>query len=372
MRVLNVMSRFNVGGTSQFLYHLTKEMDAQGIENLILIGDCSFSETEDVRILGLNVANVKGLGPDDSLLQSLMSIFRIRKIIKSYRPDIVNTHTSKAGFIGRIANTSLISRPKLIHTFHGHVFHGYFSSIIENLVKVIERFLMQFTDLVIVVGDRVLQDLKNFGIIRNKPTITVWPYVPEFTLGNKVELRKSMGISQDSTVIGWLGRKVPIKRLDRIVEISKRLPNCIFLIAGDGDAYLSNYSQPSFEYKNSNILEIGVSTPELIWTISDICLSVSDNEGIPISPIESSLAGVPVIATDVGSSNEVVVHGVTGFLCEPNTDSIFASLVLLVDDRDRRRIFGRSAHSFAKAKFDSTRCLETYLAGFNLVLSNPN
>lgn len=364
LRVLNIMSRFNVGGTSQFLFHLSQELESKGYENLLLVGDCAEMESEDNRLSEIRHSKLNGLGPNDSLLESLIAVFRIRRVIKEFNPDVINTHTSKAGFLGRLANLTLKTRPTLTHTFHGHVFHGYFHSFVERVVKYIERLLMHLTDYVFVVGDRVLRDLQQLKIVTNKNVTVVWPYVPEFSLGDRNELRKSLGIAEDDLVVGWLGRKVPIKRLDRIVELSRRLPSCIFLIAGDGNSYLPESSQFFTPDKDKNLIEIGVSAPESIWAISDICLSVSDNEGIPISPIECSLAGKPIVATNVGSSDEVVVNGITGFLCAPNVDSIFSSLVLLLENAKLRQEFGRNAYTFAKAKFDSERCLQTYIEGY--------
>jgi glycosyltransferase involved in cell wall biosynthesis len=358
------MSRFNVGGTSQFLFHLSHELQSKGYENLLLVGDCAEIESEDNRLSELRHSKLKGLGPNDSPLASITAIFRIRKVIKDFRPDVINTHTSKAGFLGRLANLTLKTRPTLTHTFHGHVFHGYFNSFIERVVKYIERLLMHLTDYVFVVGERVLHDLQQLKIVTDKPVTVVWPYVPEFSLGDRNELRKNLGITEGDLVVGWLGRKVPIKRLDRIVELSRRLPHCFFLIAGDGNNYLPESSKYLTSHKDKNLIEIGVSTPESIWAISDICLSVSDNEGIPISPIESSLAGKPVVATNVGSSDEVVINGITGFLCAPNVDSIYSSLVLLLENADLRQEFGMNAYTFAKAKFDSERCLQTYIDGY--------
>jgi glycosyltransferase involved in cell wall biosynthesis len=366
------MSRFNVGGTSQFLFHLSKEIESKNFPNLLVVGDCSKIETEDPRLASLPHIKLRGLGPDDSILQALVAIFKLRRIIKEFAPDVINTHTSKAGFIGRIANATFRKRFNLAHTFHGHVFHGYFNPLLEWILKRIERQLMPLTDFVYVVGDRVLRELQSLKIISNKPYKIVWPYVPEFALGNRSELRKQLGISENATVIGWLGRKVSIKRLDRIVELSKRLPNCIFLIAGDGSPLLRVEKIVDVPLVQSNIIELGVSSPGFVWTVSDMCLSVSDNEGIPISPIESSIAGKPVIATNVGSTEEVVVHGLTGYLCQPNIESIVFSLVLLIDNPKRLQEFGRNAEIFAKTKFDSQRVIQSYIEGYETSRNAPD
>jgi hypothetical protein len=131
MRVLNVMSRFNVGGTSQWLYQLSKGLDERKIDNLLIIGDCPKGEREDLRLRELNSTRISGLGPKKSLVSTFKAFLELREEIQLFNPDIVNTHTSKAGFLGRIATKSLKSKAKVVHTYHGHVLHGYFNPFIE-------------------------------------------------------------------------------------------------------------------------------------------------------------------------------------------------------------------------------------------------
>lgn len=368
MKVLNIMSRFNVGGTSQWLYQLSRGLDNQNISNLLLIGDCPDGEREDDGLANLKHRRITGLGPKTSALQTLKAIRQLRREIKNFDPDIINTHTSKAGVLGRIAAKSSGSKAKVVHTYHGHVLHGYFNPIFQSLIRFIEITLSLITDLFLVSGEQVLQDLRQAGIIRSKPVLTIWPAVPDLTPGDRKELRKSLGIPNDAVVFGWLGRKVPIKRIDRIVELARSRPSHYFVIAGDGEEVKipgSNYSAEGL----GNLVELGFTSPSSIWAISDICLLTSDNEAMPISPIEAALCGKPVIATDAGSTREVVIQGETGFVCQKDVKELLAYVDLLASDKALRAKLGDEARKFALAKFSTQSSIERQIVGYKQALS---
>lgn len=369
MKVLNVMSRFNVGGTSQWLYQLSKGLDERGISNLLLIGDCPTGEREDSRLFAINSKKIIGLGPKTSPLQTFKAFLLLRKAIKDFQPDIINTHTSKAGVLGRLAAKSISSRGKIVHTYHGHVLHGYFNPILENLIRYIEITLSLITDLFLVSGEQVLADLRSAGIIRNKPAQTIWPAVPDIKVGDRVTLRKSIGLKLDSTVFGWLGRKVPIKRVDRILDIAKARPNLYFLLAGDGQSVKELYPERFSNGKLKNVFELGFTSPSDLWAIADVCLLTSDNEAMPISPIEAALCSRPVIVTDAGSSREVVEHGQTGFISPKDSVALLEFVDTLSRDNAMREKMGVEAREFALRRFAPQSSIERQIAGYRDALS---
>lgn len=369
MRVLNIMSRFNVGGTSQWLFQLSQGLSESGIDNLLVIGDCPKSELEDSRLMGISHQRVKGLGPKVSIYKATKGFFELRKVIKEFKPDIVNTHTSKAGVIGRIATFSIKKRPVIVHTYHGHVLSGYFNPLIEGAVKRIEILLSFITDYFLVSGEQVLNDISKARIIRGEKALQIWPAVPDLKVGERKALRLNFDISDNKLVVGWLGRKVPIKRVDRILELAGRNPEITFLLAGDGTSIRSQFPNLFKDGALKNVIEAGFMTPSDIWAISDICLITSDNEAMPISPIEAALASRPIIATDAGATREVLIDGKTGILCTADITDLASALNKLSKDSSLRQEMGRAGRQFVLKKFAPKASVERQIEGYKLALA---
>ena len=128
MRVLHIIARFNVGGTATWITNLSEELVRMGHEVHLLAGEVESNEKEDERFSVLGGIRIKGLSRRVSMFSDLNSIFEIRKQIRAIKPDVINTHTAKAGVVGRIANLLLFSRKApIVHTVHGHLLTGYFS-----------------------------------------------------------------------------------------------------------------------------------------------------------------------------------------------------------------------------------------------------
>jgi glycosyltransferase involved in cell wall biosynthesis len=363
------MSRFNVGGTSQWLFQLSQGLSESGIDNLLVIGDCPKSELEDSRLMGISHQRVNGLGPKVSIYKATKGFFELRKVIKEFKPDIVNTHTSKAGVIGRIATFSIKKRPVIVHTYHGHVLSGYFNPLIEGAVKRIEILLSFITDYFLVSGEQVLNDISKARIIRGEKALQIWPAVPDLKVGERKALRLNFDISDNKLVVGWLGRKVPIKRVDRILELAGRNPEITFLLAGDGTSIRSQFPNLFKDGALKNVIEAGFMTPSDIWAISDICLITSDNEAMPISPIEAALASRPIIATDAGATREVLVDGKTGILCSRDIADLASALDKLSKDSSLRQEMGRAGRQFVLKKFAPKASVERQIEGYKLALA---
>ena len=368
MKVLNIMSRFNVGGTAQWLNQLSVGLDKNDIENELLVGNCSLDEIEDERLHSLTHKKILGLGPGTSIQNTIKAFFEIRKEINAYRPDIVNTHTSKAGVIGRIAAVSIRPRPKIVHTYHGHVFSGYFNPFIAAAIKLIERSLAHVTDYFFTLGERVFNDLRALKIVNQDNYFQVLPGVEDVLKIEKTQARKNLGIESDSVVVGWLGRKVPIKRLDRILDLAQKNQDLVFLIAGVGPSVKTTFKSRFANGSLSNVIEIDYATPSEIWSASDICLLTSDNEGIPTSAVEAALFSLPVVSTDAGSISDVVKNGVTGYICKSEIDSISKVLRELANSPKLRISMGEQARNLALEKFSPASFIKSHTFGYEKAL----
>jgi len=362
------MSRFNVGGTSKWLYHLCKGLDENGIENILVIGDCPDYEIEDTRIKELRSERIPGLNPSSSIPQSIRAFLLLRKLIRHFEPDLINTHASKGGFIGRLAAYSVLQKPKVIHTYHGHVLRGYFSWPKQNAIYAVEFALSFISDAFIVVGQKVLTELKELRIVRNKFASSVVPAVEDFAKGIQESLHNSPNIPRNTLVVGWLGRKVQIKRLDRILEIAKLRPEIHFVIAGVGNSVFTSYKDRFHKEELSNVTEIGFISPEVFWPLCDISIITSDNEGIPSAPIEAAIANVPTVTTNVGSAAEVVEDGVSGFVTRTDLNDLLEKIDLLAKNRTLREEMGRRARILAMNKFDPDNSVNSQIAIYRKIL----
>ena len=161
MKIVQIMTRVNSGGTARWLENLTVGLKADGHEVIILAGEVPSNEIEDKFFIESNGIRIPGLGRSVSPLDDLSAFFNIRKNLKKLKPEVINTHTSKAGVLGRVAALSLgRNRPRIIHTFHGHLLYGYFSKPTITIITIIERFLARYSDQLISSGEIVRDELK--------------------------------------------------------------------------------------------------------------------------------------------------------------------------------------------------------------------
>ena len=337
MRIAHVITRFNRGGTATWLKLLIEEQISHGHQVFLLAGHVQEGELEDDKFADLNGIRIRNLGRKVSLVSDLRSFLEIRKILKTLEVDLVNTHTSKAGTLGRLAAFT-IGKPAIVHTFHGHVLYGYFSKKAVWLITLTEEILALITDLILVSGEQVRKDLIDSGIADGHKMKLVRPGVLP---PNEFQVR----LTNIKLTIGWLGRLAEIKRPDRVVNLALKFPEIDFLIGGEGN--LENQLKSSAP---SNVKFLGWVKPKDFWPKCDIALLTSDNEAQPLSLVEAANYGIPAIAEDVGSVKEVVLNGETGFLTESDTDREF-SLRRLVENPELLVTMGKNAKRLAQVRF---------------------
>jgi glycosyltransferase involved in cell wall biosynthesis len=308
----------NQGGTAHWINTLVRGLRHEGINVFLAAGEVGINEREDSTFGELGGIRIAGLGRSISPVSDLKAFLNTRQTVKKLGPEILCTHTAKAGVVGRVAAITLgQKRPYLVHTVHGHLLYGYFSPWKTQLVILMERFLARRTDVIIAAGENVRDELLAKGIGQRDQYVVIRPGVEPLILIEKLAARKSLGIRQDAFVVGWLGRFERIKRPDRVIEIAQALPEVQFLMGGDGSLRerISMAAPP-------NVQVVGWTTPELIWGASDVALLTSENEAQPISLIEAGLAGLPSVAQNVGSVSEVVEDGSTGYLVRRSEEAI--------------------------------------------------
>ncbi len=254
-------------------------------------------------------------------LRDAVAFAHLVRTLRRFRPDVVHTHAAKAGTLGRLAALACGgARPRvMVHTFHGHSLSGYFSSPTAAMFLRIERFLARRTTRLVAVSEEVRADLVRLGVAPPEQieVIRLGFDLSRFQAGEaaraarRAELRAALGIPRDARVVTIIARLVPIKRVDRFLQMAERLagqdPGVWFLVAGDGEL-------------RGELQAIALSpelAPRVVWAgfqqdvpgvcfASDVVVLTSDNEGTPVSLIEAQAAGVPVVSTRVGGAATVV------------------------------------------------------------------
>lgn len=349
MQIMHVITRFNRGGTATWLRTLITVQKNQGNEVSLLAGLVQNDEAEDENFNNLGGIHIQNLGRKISPFDDIKAFFEIRNQIKTIKPDIINTHTSKAGLLGRLAAISLIKRPAIVHTYHGHLLYGYYGKSTTKLFSILEWALSFLTDVFIVSGENVKRDLEIAGVLRDKNVFQLAPGVlaPELKDRNQSE--------KNSVIVGWLGRLTKIKRPDRLLELAKQFPNVIFFIGGEGDL-------ESELRKNapSNVRFLGWVDSFDFWQRCDIALLTSENEAQPISLIEAALCSLPSIAENVGSVSNVITHQKTGLLVSNFEDRV-TSLNTLIGDPKLRLKMGNEARKDVGERFS----IDQFIASHN-------
>ncbi len=363
MKILQIIARVNRGGTARWLDELITGLRSKGHEVLLAAGHVQAGETEDQIFQELSGHRIENLGRSISILSDLKALIEVRRYIVEYKPDLINTHTAKAGLIGRLAVASILKdRPTIIHTYHGHLLYGYFPKWKSNILIFIEKFLANFTDVLIAAGDKVKSDLLDAGIGREDQYIVARPGVKILDIGTKEQVRIKAGLPSDEIIVGWLGRLAPIKRPDRVIELAKIFREITFLIGGDGEL-LSSLEKDL----PKNVKLLGWTNPKEIWSVSDIALLTSDNEAQPISLVEASLSGLPVIAENVGSVSEVVDSGVTGLLVTNQIERVDA-LKRLSSSSELRKKMGAAGKKYCEEKFGPQQFINSHLKAYETAI----
>jgi glycosyltransferase involved in cell wall biosynthesis len=363
MKVMQIITRVNRGGTAKWLEVLSQGLTVNGHISLLVAGNVHKNEIEDPLFQRLGGIRVSNLGRSISLQSDIRAFMELRRIIKEHKPDLINTHTSKAGVLGRIAAISILSgKPALVHTYHGHLLYGYFGKLKIKIIITIEKFLAQFSSTLIVSGERVRNELLDVGIGTKSKFVLIKPGIPALKFQNKIDSRKNFGVSPNAIVVGWLGRLTEIKHPERVLELANWNPGVVFLLGGDGELHkLMSKMAPS------NVRIVGWTTPETLWGASDIAILTSDNEAQPISLVEAAMAGLPTVAFDVGSIGSVVANGETGFLVE-NLREMSDRITVLAKNELLRSEMGVSAVEKMNEEFSEVNFVNGHIQTYKKAL----
>ena len=361
MRVLHVIARLNVGGTARYITQLAQELPKNGIETFVATGVVQGAEVEDPSVQEIEVIRIPTLARSMNVIRDHRARKHLLKIITEIKPDIIHTHTFKAGYITRMRRQSI----PVIHTFHGHLlddpeFVGFKSKVIIQL----ERFMAKKTTKLVSVGNRVAQELVHNGIGTSSQYVSIAPGVVTLIPTSRAQALINLGLKDNGQlIIGWIARVTGVKNPMRAIEVARLIPNAQFIIAGGGDLL-----EQVKEQAPANVIVTGWAKAEDVLGASDIILSTSENEGMPVALIEAQLAGKPVVATDVGAVSEVIANHESGLVTNKNSSSIAAAVNTLILDTQKRTQMGQVASTRAQQLFSVDRMIAAHVALYKSIV----
>jgi glycosyltransferase involved in cell wall biosynthesis len=367
VRLVRVIARLNIGGPALHVTVLTEQLDPARYDSLLVTGVESAQEGNYLALRGKPLPGVvvlPSLGREISGARDIVTLVKLVALMRRVRPHIVHTHTAKAGTLGRLA-ARIVRVPVIVHTYHGHVFSGYFSPSRTRVLVAIERWLSRHTDCLVTVSARVRDELLALGIgtcdrFRVVPLgLDLEPFLSCETL--RGELHEELSIPGDCPLVGIVARLVPIKAHEVFLEAARRLigewPAARFLIIGDGErrAELEALSERLGLAGRTHFLGWRRDL-DRVYADLDVVVLTSRNEGSPLSLIEAMAAARPVVATRVGGVPDVVVDGVTGHLVPADdAPAVAAAVGGLLRAPDLRRAMGGASRRRAYPAFSARR-----------------
>jgi glycosyltransferase involved in cell wall biosynthesis len=368
IKILRLIARLNVGGPAIHVVLLSAGLDRKHFQTLLVSGRENLGEgsmldyalARGVRPLIIpHIVGEFSLGP-----REIKALIQLTQLMRQERPDVVHTHTAKAGFLGRLA-ARLAGVPVIVHTFHGHVLHGYYGPMKNQLLRRMESLLARITDSLITVSDRVKQDLVAYNVAPAEH-IRVVPLGLELdAFLNAVAVagafRRGLGLHGGERLVGIVGRLFPIKNhrlfLEAAALVAQQEPSVRFIVVGDG------VLRPELERRSG---DLGIADRVIftgwrrdlpaIYADFDVLAVTSHNEGTPLSAIEAMAAGCPVVATRVGGLPDLIRDGETGCLVPPgDAQALAESLLRLLRDRETARRLGQTAQTVVRERFAAPR-----------------
>ena len=378
IRVVRIITRLNVGGPAIQAMTVSDRLRPRGFDTLLAHGRLDAGEG-DMRYLLRDSVPVRylpalrrPLGPAHDAL----ALAQLVDIMRDCRPAIVHTHMAKAGTLGRIAaaiynrTAGRGARARVVHTYHGHVLDGYFSSAATRLFVGIERQLARMTDRIVAISPKIRSELADEHRIGRPEQYRVVPLGFDLTRLAAIDdvartaARAALQIAPDAHVVTTVGRLTAIKQHTLFLEAARLVaasdPAAVFLVAGDGELRAS---------LEASARELGIAERtrflgwrrdlETIYGASDVFLLTSRNEGTPVALIESLAAGVPGVSTEVGGVRDVVDSDRVGLLVPSGDARALADRVAaLCADRALRRRMGEAGRHAVLMRYGLDRLVD--------------
>lgn len=386
IKVFRLITRLNNGGPARHVIWLSLGLDKDRFESLLVSGiveDNEDSLADYARSQNINPLFIPDISRSISPYKDIKALIKIIKLLFRFKPDIIHTHTSKAGFIGRTAGFiyKLFHKARIVHTFHGHTFHSYFHPVKAKVFLMIEKILAEFaTDKIIVIGNRQFDEIHTKFGVGNKEQFEIIPLGIDFNeiinRDNHNTFKKEFKL-EDCITIGIVGRIAPVKNHKMFIDVASEVmkksfrDKIMFIIIGGGSekdiAGLKDYARQK-DAGNHIIFAGNRQDSSNFYKGIDILAITSLNEGTPLSLIEGMAAGRPFVSTDVGGIRDLMVGECimedngkmrrykNGILVNANdTASFVKAVTVLLEDGNMRKQMGEAGYNFVKIKHSKER-----------------
>jgi glycosyltransferase involved in cell wall biosynthesis len=374
VKVIRVIARLNMGGPALHVAYLTAGLAERGYDTTLVAGSLARGEDSMAFVadeLGVDVVRIDELHREISPFRDALAIVRLARLIRRLRPEILHTHTAKAGAVGRLA--ALLAGdarpPIVVHTFHGHVLRGYFDPVRAGAFRLLERWLARISTVLVAVSPEVRDDLVGLGVAPREKFVVIRLGIEleervaaEET--TRSETRRLMGVSPARFLVGWIGRMTSVKRTDDVLRTVGALRDlgvdaCLCMV-GDGPDRETVERRAHELAIMRNCLFLGYQEDVApFYAAFDAMVLPSGNEGTPVSAIEALAAGCPVVASRVGGVPDVVEDGVDGFLVEPgDVEGMAERLARLAADSALRTRMGAAGRARVLPRYAVARLVD--------------
>jgi glycosyltransferase involved in cell wall biosynthesis len=392
-KIIHIITRLDKGGSAENTLLTALGINKKKYEVILVKGPTYESrmsnkehatisaDLKEARLNGIRIVNLPFLLRRINPVYDLLALFSLYVFLIKEKPTIVHSHTSKAGLLGRLA-AKLAGVPIIVHTPHGHVFFGYFGPFRTKIFILLEKLASRITGKIVTLSNREKEDYILFKIAEEDKFSVICSGIglnrfKESLLSEKQNLKKELGMPENSLIVGTAGRLVPVKGPEFLLKAAKYIiseyPDTYFIFTGDG---------PLEQDLKRKALEMGISENVIflgwrddvakIISIYDIFVLPSLNEGMGRVLVEAMALGKSIVASNIGGIPDLVIHGKNGFLVPPKNPKELAKYIqVLLEDKDKREKMGLAGKEMAY-NFTSERMVEKIANLYKKLLAKKN